>query len=266
MTDWRSYDAIAEGFDRLWSAQFEAVARRIWQLAAPESGDSVLDIGTGTGILPAVLVEFFPPPKLLAGCDRSGGMLRRARSRASQLRAVSADATALPFAPETFDRVTASFVVSHVPDYRLVFREAFRVARRSGRFALSNWAPATDPHGACWNECLAAAITESEVRRATAEVVPWEDHFAREGNLESALEEAGFAVECRDTFEVVSDLTVEDFVSDRELTAAARLGQSLLGAAGWARFRAAMLDTLRARFGPKIVFRRDALIAVGRIP
>src|SRR5512142_725225 len=158
MTDWRSYDAIAEGFDRLWSAQFEAVARRIWQLAAPRTGDSILDIGTGTGILPAVLTEFFPPPKLLAGCDRSGGMLRRARSRAAQLLAVAADATALPFASESFDRVAASFVVSHVPDYRLVFREAFRVARRSGLFAVSGWAPDTDPHVAFWNESLAAAI------------------------------------------------------------------------------------------------------------
>jgi ubiquinone/menaquinone biosynthesis C-methylase UbiE len=263
MTDWRSYDAIAEGFDRHWSAQFEAVARRIWQLAAPRVGDSVLDIGTGTGILPAVLIELFPPPKLLAGCDRSGGMLRRARVRASQLRAVAADATTLPFASESFDRVTASFVVSHVPDYRLVFREAFRVARRSGLFAVSSWAADTDPHVACWNESLAAAITESEVRRAMAEVVPWQDHFAREGSLESALEEAGFTVECHDTFEVVSDLTVEDFVSGRELNFAARLGQSLLGEAGWARFRAATIETLRARFGPKIVFRRDALIAVG---
>ena len=52
MSDWRSYDEIAERYDRVWSARFEAVARHIWALMSPRASDKLLDIGTGTGIVP----------------------------------------------------------------------------------------------------------------------------------------------------------------------------------------------------------------------
>ena len=76
MQDWHSYDAIAEHYDRAWSARFETVARHIWARVPLNVGDAVLDIGTGTGIALRVRSELARTAKLAIGCDRSIAMLR----------------------------------------------------------------------------------------------------------------------------------------------------------------------------------------------
>jgi len=48
---------------------------------------------------------------VFAGCDISLGMLQQAKARLANLQVVAADAPALPFKSETFDVVTASFVL-----------------------------------------------------------------------------------------------------------------------------------------------------------
>ncbi len=194
VSDWRSYDEIAERYDRVWSARFEAVARHIWALVPPRASDNVLDIGTGTGIVPMTLGEVTQASGLAVGCDRSAGMLLRARARVSRFRVLVADATALPFRGESFDLATASFVLSHVRDYLRALAEALRVLKPSGLLAVSNWAPPSDPYSSAWSECLAEAISKPEAERAMAEVAPWEGHFSQQGHLESALTQAGFSV------------------------------------------------------------------------
>src|SRR5213594_1705023 len=107
-SDWRSYDGIAERYDRVWSVRFETVARRIWTLLNPRIGVNVLDIGTGTGIILKILKESSPQPHLIVGCDRSGEMLEQAKAHVPGFRGFVADATALPIPTETFDIATAS--------------------------------------------------------------------------------------------------------------------------------------------------------------
>ena len=151
MGDWRSYDEIAERYDRVWSARFQAVARHIWALMPPRAGDRKLDIGTGTGIVPKALAEVAQAPGLMVGCDRSAGMLLQARAQVAGLRVLVGDATALPFESENFDLATASFVLSHVRDYHRALEETLWVLKPSGILAVTNWAPASDPtlpHGA----------------------------------------------------------------------------------------------------------------------
>ncbi len=266
MSDWRSYDEIAERYDPVWSARFEAVARHIWALMPPRASDNVLDIGTGTGIVPATLGKVALAPRLAVGCDRSAGMLLRARAQVAQLRVLVADATALPFPDESFDLATASFVLSHVRDYWGALAEALRVLKPSGLLAVSSWAPPSDPYSSAWSECLEEAISEPEAERAMTEVAPWEDHFSQPGHLESALTQAGFSVVRCDTVELEFPFTVEQFLEDRELSSGGRLGLYLLGANGWACFRAAASDTFHARFGSSFRYHRRAYIVIGRKP
>jgi len=266
VSDWRSYDEIAERYDRVWSARFEAVARHIWALVPHRAGDKVLDIGTGTGIVPMALGEVAQAPSLVVGCDLSAGMLLRARARVAGLCVLVADATALPFRGESFDLATASFVLSHIRDYPRALAEALWVLKPSGVLAVSTWAPPSDPYGPAWSECLAGAISKPEAERALAEVAPWEDHFSKRGNLESALTLTGFSLVGSDVVEFESAFTVDQFLDDRELSSGGRLGLHLLGADGWARFRAAASDMFHARFGSSLRYHRRTFIVIGSKP
>lgn len=266
MSDWRSYDEIAERYDRVWSARFEAVARHIWRLIPPRASDKVLDIGAGTGIVPMAACELAQAPRLTVGCDRSAGMLQRARARVGTLRVLVAEATDLPFRDGSFDLATASFVLSHVCEYRQALAEALRVLRPSGMLAISNWTPPSDPYGPAWSECLAAAISKSEVDRALLEVAPWENHFSQPERLEAALTDAGFSLVVSDAVEFEVTCTVDQFLEDRELSSGGRLGLHLLGPAGWARFRGAAYDMFHTRFGSSFRYPRCALVVIGRRP
>lgn len=264
--DWRSYDEIAECYDRVWSIRFEAVARHIWALVPPHTGNSLLDIGTGTGIVSRTLYELGQKPRLVVGSDRSVGMLARARARLPELAPVVADACALSFASATFDMATASFVLSHVPDYGAALSEMHRVLKPGGRFAVATWAPSSDPYNSAWTACLTNLISKQEVDRALAEVAPWEAHFSQQERLESALSQTGFLVAASAAPEFEFVFTVEQFIQDRELSSAGRLGLELVGAEAWAQFRAVTNNLFRDRFGQSFSYARRAIIVVGRRP
>ena len=266
MADWRSYDNIAERYDQVWSARFEAVARQIWALVPPHAGDRLLDIGTGTGIMLRSLAQVAPGAVLTVGCDRSAGMLLRAREWVAGVRVLVADAIALPFRDESFHLATASFVLSHIHDYPRALAETLRVLKPSGRLAVSSWAPPSDPYSAAWGEWLAEAISKPEAERAMAEVAPWEEHFSQEGALEAALTRAGFSPVSSQAVHVESSFTVDQFVEDRELSSGGRLARHLLTAEDWTRARAAARDRLHARFGSSFRYDRRAFIVIARKP
>jgi ubiquinone/menaquinone biosynthesis C-methylase UbiE len=263
---WRSYDDIAERYDLVWSARFEAVARHIGSLVLPGIGDNVLDVGTGTGIVLRMLAEVSTGAALTVGCDRSAGMLARASEGVPGVQVAAAEATALPFADQSFQLVTASFVLSHIHDYPRALAETFRVLKPSGRVAVSSWAPPSDPYNAAWDECLAGIVDPLEARRAVAEVVPWEEHFSQEGALQAALTCAGFSAAASTAIDVECGSTVDQFVDDRELSSGGRWARHVLGAEGWARARVVARERLRARFGSSLRYHRRAFIVTARKP
>ena len=120
---------------------------------------ALLDIGTGTGIIPAIFSETFKTLQNIAGCDISLGMLQRAKARLANLRAVAADAAALPFKSDTFDLVTAGFVLSHLREYRRALNDVHRVLKGAGLIAASNWTSTVDDYSQAWSGCLAEAIS-----------------------------------------------------------------------------------------------------------
>lgn len=264
MSDWRSYDGIADRYDHVASSRFRAVALKMWGRLRPSAGARLLDVGTGTGVVPRAASETGIELSLAVGADRAERMVSRATQEASWLRVLVCDAVALPFCDQSFDIATASFVLSHLREPHGMLREARRVLRASGAIAVSSWGPATDPFTAAWSECLAEAITRVQAERASSEVIPSESRFSEWGGLESALKEAGFSMVASDVAELHLAPSVAEFVRDRELTAGGRLGRSLLGTEEWARFTARVRTSLEGRFGPELCHSRRAFIAVAR--
>jgi demethylmenaquinone methyltransferase/2-methoxy-6-polyprenyl-1,4-benzoquinol methylase len=266
--DWRSYDSIARDYDPVWGRFFQEAARRIWTVAPLRPGAALLDIGTGTGIVARALGPRTQGLARLVGCDRSRVMVQEATTRMPRLHGMAADAESLPLAAAVFDVVTASFVLSHLPDYRAGLAEARRVLKPGGAFVAASWAEKTDPQTAAWRGLLAEALpaTETPVAALSAEVAPSEAFFEHEENVGAALTEAGFVnVEVR-RFSMSGELTVEQFLSDRELSSSGRFARQSLGPSDFQQLLDRARGEITRSFGETLRYQRAFLVGLGRRP
>ena len=131
------YDGIADWYDLEFQPNarggfMHGAARR---LLGPGAG-SLLDVGCGTGVHTA---GFAADGWSVTGVDISRDMLRRARQRG--LEVLEADASALPFEPNSFDAVVSLFTHTDVDDFAAVAREVARVARPGAPFVYAGLLP-----------------------------------------------------------------------------------------------------------------------------
>ncbi len=115
------------------------LARRI---AARVTTGHLLETACGTGLLTRRLDALLARAVRITATDLNEGMLAHARSKVApseRLDWQTADAAALPFAPETFDAVACQFGLMFVPDKAMAFREARRVLLAGGQFFFSVW-------------------------------------------------------------------------------------------------------------------------------
>lgn len=93
----------------------------------------ILDIGTGRGVFLWPFLDTFPytPIQCVDVLDYRVSDLQAVQSGGiTQLKAIQANATNLPFKDRAFDIVTALEVIEHIPETEKVFRELCRLARR----------------------------------------------------------------------------------------------------------------------------------------
>lgn len=131
------FDRIAPSYDSWAGGQHERVAARLVEVAAPQKGEHVLDVGTGTGLV-AHLVAPRVSPGSVIGIDLSEQMLAIARSKEGKnVQFLGMAAERLVFKPETFDLVTMGQALAYLGDPTDALAEAHRVLRASGRLAVS---------------------------------------------------------------------------------------------------------------------------------
>jgi ubiquinone/menaquinone biosynthesis C-methylase UbiE len=100
-------------------------------------GFDVLDLGTGTALIPVVLCQSVPGVRVMAS-DASVEMLELARYNIEVHRMLDriqlhrADAKKLVFQKGYFDGVMSNSLVHHLPTHDLFFAEALRVLRPGG--------------------------------------------------------------------------------------------------------------------------------------
>src|SRR5262245_5732516 len=136
----------AAGYDllvRLFFLGHERSFRdRLVQLAHLEPGESVLDIGCGTGSLAIAAKHRVGPAGTVWGIDASPEMIERARRKASKARVEVhfADAVVerMPFPDGQFDVVLSTMMLHHLPGpaRRACLRETARVLKPGGRVLL----------------------------------------------------------------------------------------------------------------------------------
>jgi ubiquinone/menaquinone biosynthesis C-methylase UbiE len=142
--DAASYDGVAEAFDRHSRRLSGQAAARLGGLVGAGSRDRVLDVGTGTGLIPFALAASSDPPASILGVDISAGMIDTARRRLrdelgddSRVRFERMDAEQLELPDESFDVVVSGFALTHVPRPEVALGEIFRVLRPGGRLGIA---------------------------------------------------------------------------------------------------------------------------------
>ncbi|MGM0384737.1 MAG: demethylmenaquinone methyltransferase [Actinomycetota bacterium] len=141
------FDAVARRYDLtndvLSLGQVRLWRRHVRAAVAARPGQKVLDLAAGTG---TSTEEWADAGIDVVPCDFSTGMVAVGKERRQDLPFVAGDATALPFADETFDAVTISFGLRNVVEVDRALGEMLRVTKRGGRlvvceFSAPTWAP-----------------------------------------------------------------------------------------------------------------------------
>ena len=163
-------------------------------VAALNEGETVLDLGSGGGIDVLLSARRVGPTGKAYGLDMTDEMLELARANqrdagAENVEFVKGTIEDIPLADDSIDVIISNCVINLSGDKPQVFREAVRVLRPGGRFAVSDVVADEDMDDATradmeqWTGCIAGALTEADYR--------------------AQLEAAGFeAVEVKETHRV----------------------------------------------------------------
>jgi arsenite methyltransferase len=150
-------------------------------LAELAAGEVVLDLGSGGGIDVLLSARRVGPTGKAYGLDMTDEMLALARKNAAEAGATNVeflrgDIESIPLPSESVDVIISNCVINLSGDKRQVLREAFRVLKPGGRFAVSDVVVRGDiPANVrrsmeLWVGCIAGALEEREFETLLREV------------------------------------------------------------------------------------------------
>lgn len=263
--DW-SYDPIADVYNRVLAPRiFAAPARDLIAAVNVDGARSVLDVGTGTGLVASAAQQSLGPGGVVVGLDRSLAMLRFARENGVRL-AIAAQVPGIPFGAGSFDIVVAGFVISHLRDYREALLDLVRVLKPGGRFGATAWQISDDDFSRTWKEVAKAFVDVERVTAAAHDAIPWEERFYDPDRLRAAFEGAGLRQVSIEQRSYQYSMSIDDYLLIQENRATGRLMHEAVGPRVWQRFRDHVAATFRGRFRPPIESVRAAHLVVGAKP
>jgi arsenite methyltransferase len=144
-------------------------------LARLNPGETVLDLGSGGGIDVLLSARRVGPTGKAYGLDMTDEMLALAnenkrKAGAENVEFLKGEIENIPLPDNTVDVIISNCVINLSADKDRVLREAFRVLKPGGRFAVSDVvtrgeiAPAVRRSVLAWVGCIAGALEENEYR------------------------------------------------------------------------------------------------------
>jgi SAM-dependent methyltransferase len=138
------WNRVSEIYLREIEQRFAPVVDAVIARAAIAAGESVLDLGTGTGAVARRAAAIVGPSGCVTGVDISPDMLALAQQRASALgfsnvRLLEGRAESIPADDGAFDVVLASLSLMYVINREAAASEIARVLRPGGRLLAAVW-------------------------------------------------------------------------------------------------------------------------------
>lgn len=143
--------------------------------AALQSGDTVVDLGSGAGGDVLRAATQVGSAGRAIGIDMTPEMIWKARENARRLDMANAEFRLgeiehLPVPDASADAVISNCVINLVPEKGAAFREAFRILRPGGRLVVSDMVvdgalpESVRADAAAWAACIAGAIDADDYR------------------------------------------------------------------------------------------------------
>lgn len=118
-------------------ALFKEWPHQILKEAKIKSGEKLLDVACGTGVLTIAAAERLGKKGFAAGLDMNPGMLAVAEKLAPDIEWHQGTAEDLPWDEESFDVVVSQFGLMFFEDQQKALREMFRVLKPGGRLVIA---------------------------------------------------------------------------------------------------------------------------------
>jgi ubiquinone/menaquinone biosynthesis C-methylase UbiE len=148
---WRKNPSACPYGQRFWvEAPHPFITRsRLREALAPEPGESILEIGPGTGYYTLDMAEWVATEGRVEIFDLQQEFLDHVNRRADEagltnVNATQGDAQSLPYEDASFDAVVLTAVLGEIPDQDQALREIRRVLRPGGRLIVGELFG--DPH------------------------------------------------------------------------------------------------------------------------
>jgi SAM-dependent methyltransferase len=168
----RRFNELVDVFDRPQPLEVMARLQEIVSSAGLRSGEVVLDVGTGAGVL-IPLIQSYQPAAVLA-CDVAEKMLQRVQNKYPAVRTYHADVASLDLASSGLDAIFMNGMYGNIADKPAACRNAARMLRSGGRLVVSH------PEGRAFIDQL----------RATSDL--FIERFPTREEFEALLEPLGF--------------------------------------------------------------------------